>query len=296
MRLIPVLAAAVLAAALTGPASAADRHLLYFNHAYSVLDRTTADAIEHSDYLRDFANFEVRTTTGGGMTWTGRYLYGQHTYLELFGEGDLPGQDAEFGSAGMGVMTEHTGDLKTVGDRIQAQGITPATGQQTRDFGDGKPIPWFDYVRATSDQYDAFDPWGMEYQESYLADPRSKAAPASYPGDVSRDRTLSDAYKDHQMRDVTAIRIGVPQRDLTNTVPLLKAGGFKLHSLPTGITATDGGTTIRLDAVPRSQAGLKRVEIALNHPATKRESHRIGNSTLTINPGRPAVWTFDPRA
>src|SRR5262245_25938423 len=135
MRLIPVLIATALVVAGTGPASAADRQLLYFNHAYTVLDRTTADAIENSDYLRDFASFEIRTTTGGGTTWTGRYLYGQHTYLELFAEGDLPGQDAEFGSAGMGVMTEHAGDLKTVGDNIQAQGITPATGQQTRDFG-----------------------------------------------------------------------------------------------------------------------------------------------------------------
>ena len=204
LRLFPIRAAAVLTAALTTPASAANRQLLYFNHAYTVLDRATADAIEHSDYLREFAHFQVRTTTGGGIAWTGRYLYGRHTYLELFGEGDLPGQDAEFGSAGMGVSTEHAGDLQTVTDRIQAQGITPSTAQQTRDFGDGEPIPWFDIVRATSAQYEAFDPWGMEYKESYLADPRSNVGPAAYPGDVSRDRYLDDTYESHQMRDITA--------------------------------------------------------------------------------------------
>ncbi|RZU17858.1 hypothetical protein EV567_2777 [Streptomyces sp. BK239] len=51
-----------------------ERQLLFYNHSYGVLDRETADAIEHSAYLRDFANFQVRTTSGtDGQTWTGRY-------------------------------------------------------------------------------------------------------------------------------------------------------------------------------------------------------------------------------
>ncbi len=40
------------------------RELLFYNHSYGVFDRETADAIEHSDYLREFANFQVRTTSG----------------------------------------------------------------------------------------------------------------------------------------------------------------------------------------------------------------------------------------
>lgn len=55
------------------------KQLPFYNHAYSVVDRETADAIENSAYLREFANFEVRTTTGGGMTWKGRYLKGRET-------------------------------------------------------------------------------------------------------------------------------------------------------------------------------------------------------------------------
>lgn len=77
-----------------GSRSSSDRQLLFYNHSYGVFDRETADAIEHSDYLREFANFQVRTTTGtGGQTWTGRYLMGRETYLELFGVGDIAGQD-----------------------------------------------------------------------------------------------------------------------------------------------------------------------------------------------------------
>ncbi|MFI7133542.1 DUF5829 family protein [Nonomuraea sp. NPDC050153] len=268
--------------------------LLFYNHAYSVVDRETADAVENSTYLREFANFEVRTTTGGGLTWKGRYLKGRETYIELFGEGDLPGQDALFGSAGLAVSTERVGDLAKVTAALKAQGISdPAEYRQTRDFGDGVPIPWFDTIRTTSAQYEAFDPWSMEYFPEYFADPRSQTEPESYPGDVSRERYLPDAYQDHLMRDITYIRIGVTARDLANTVPLLKAGGFDVATTGGGAIATGGGTTVQLDSVAREQAGLKQVSMSLNRSVETRTEERIGRSTLAVGPGARAEWTFD---
>ena len=270
------------------------RQLLFFNHAYGVLDRETADAIEHSAYLRDFANFQVRTTTGAdGQTWTGRYLMGRETYLELFGVGDLPGQDGLHGATGMGISTERAGDMATVLDRLRSQGIeNPVEFRQTRDFGDGVPVPWFDAVFTTG-QYEAFGGWAMEYLPEYFADPRSNTEPAGFPGDVGRERYLSDDYRDHLMRDVSSIRLGIPASDLANTVPLLRAGGFAVRTVPGGVVAQRGGTTIRFDAVPREDAGLLRVELSLNRPTGYRHEERIGRSTLVVGPGARAVWTFD---
>jgi hypothetical protein len=269
------------------------RQLLFYNHAYGVLDRETADAIANSAYLREFANFQLRTTTGaGGQTWTGRYLLGHETYLELFGEGDLPAPDDNFGSTGMGLSTERAGDLATVVQRLTAMGIAnPVEFDQTRDFGDGVPVPWFTAV-FTTDQYDRFGAWGMEYRPEYFADPRSDTEPPNYPGDVGRERYLSDGYRDHLMRDVSGIRLAVTARDLANTVPLLRAGGFLVASLPNGAVATRGGTTLRFDAVPLAEVGLKQVEFALNRPVVGCHEERIGRSTLAVGPGPRAVWTF----
>jgi hypothetical protein len=304
-RMTMVLAVA-LTAALTGTieggastARAADalplpgRQLLFFNHAYGVLDRESADAIEHSEYLREFANFEVRTTTGtGGEAWTGRYLMGRETYLELFGVGDLPGQDAAFGSTGMGVSVERAGDLKSVIRRLPDEGVAnPVDFQQTRDFGDGVPVPWFDAV-LTTEQYDSFGAWGLEYRPEYFADPRGKTDPACYPGDVGRERNLSDGYRGHLMRDVTSIRLAVTARDLARTVPLLRSGGFVVRSVADrGVVAERGGTTIRFDAVASDQVGLRQIELSLNRPVVRHEE-RIGRSTLVVGPGAHAVWTF----
>ncbi|MFC9505538.1 DUF5829 family protein [Streptomyces sp. NPDC057002] len=299
LQVIMVVTLALAGAVQGGVSSArtgdAGRQLLFYNHAYGVLDRETADAIEHSAYLREFADFQVRTTTGsGGQTWTGRYLMGRETYLELFGVGDLPGKDGTLGSAGMGVSTELKGDLVTVLARLREQGISdPVEFRQTRDFGDGVPVPWFDAV-FTTDQYDLFGTWGMEYRPEYFADPRGNTEPAAHPGDVGRERYLPDAYRDHLMRDVTGIRLAVTARDLANTVPLLKAGGFAVRSLEDGgVVAKGGGTTLRFDAVPIDQVGLRQVEMSLNRPVSYRHEERIGHSTLAVGPGPRAVWTFD---
>jgi hypothetical protein len=296
LQVIMVMALA-LAGAVQGAAHAADdggggRQLLFYNHAYGVLDRETADAIEHSAYLRDFANFQVRTTTGsGGRTWTGRYLLGRETYLELFGVGDLPGKDGTLGAGGMGVSADRAGDLATVTARLRERGGDPVEFPQTRDFGDGVPVPWFDAV-FTTDRYDLFGAWGMEYRPEYFADPRGATEPAAHPGDVGRERYLSDGYRDRLMRDVTGVRIAVTPGDLAATVPLLEAGGFAVRSVPGGVVAKGGGTTLRFDAVPLDQVGLRQVEMSLNRPVPDRHVERLGHSRLTVGPGARAVWTF----
>ncbi len=59
------------------------------NHVFATVDRATAEAIRNSEFLRRFANLEVRTTTGTRNTWTGRYLYGERTYIEFFAPNDF---------------------------------------------------------------------------------------------------------------------------------------------------------------------------------------------------------------
>ncbi|MBK3567473.1 DUF5829 family protein [Streptomyces sp. MBT62] len=294
MALAGAIGGAVGAAQAEGGRSSHDRQLLFYNHSYGVFDRETADAIEHSDYLRDFANLQVRTTTGtGGQTWTGRYLMGRETYLELFGVGDVAGQDGTLGSAGLGLSTERAGDLATVTARLKDEGVAdPIEFLQTRDFGDGVPVPWFDAILTTT-EYDAFDAWAMEYRPEYFADPRGNTEPPRYPGDVGRERYLSDDYRTHLMRDVTSVRIAVTEGDLADTVPLLRAGGFTVRTVAGGgVVAKGGGTTIRLDVVPRANAGMQQVDMSLNRPVKERHVERIGNSTLTVGPGSRAVWTF----
>jgi hypothetical protein len=279
-----------------GPAHAAEEErpdpLLAFNHSWAMLDRETADAIEHSEYLGQFADRRINTGNDGTSTWTGRYLLGKETYLEFFGPGDAP--DAVAGDTGLAVSADKDGDLSVATDNLRKLVADPVEFTQVTDLGDGDPIPWFDVTYTTAD-YDTFFSWAMEYREEFLDDPRLSFPPPAYEGDVSRDRYNRDRYLDHQMRDVIGIQIATTAEDIEKMVPLWRAAGITIRVLKNGgVLAFDGMTTIRLLPVPAEEAGLRNVIFALNEPAEEPRTETIGNSTLHVGPGAYALWTFDP--
>lgn len=264
-------------------------HIAFFNHGFAVLDKETADAIEHSDYLKTFGVFEVRTTTAnGGETWKGRYLAGRQTYLELFGPGDV--KDGAPGSTGLAISPDTAGGVATIAAALKRQGIKPDTGRRTRQFGNDQ-VPWFDFV-STPGEPKALALWAMEYVPSYFDDPRAGREPADHPGDISRERYQSDAYAQKLMRDVSLIEIGCPADDFKAASAMFAAGGLGIRKAPDRIEASDGSTTIVLDAVPLERAGLRRIVFGLNAPATEAHVERIGGSTLVVGPGEHAVWGF----
>ncbi len=292
---VAVAAFVMVAGILATPARAEEEHrepLLAFNHAWAMVDQETADAIEHSDYLGRFADRRISTGNDGTNTWTGRYLLGKETYLEFFGPGDAPG--AFVGDTGLAVSADDDGDLATATANLRTLGVDPVEFTQVTDLGDGVPIPWFD-VLYTSDDYDTFFAWAMEYRDEFLEDPRLTFPPAAYEGDVSRDRYNRDRYLDHQMRDVVGVQIATTAADIDKMVPLWRAGGITIRELKNGsVLAFDGMTTIHLLPAPAEEAGVRHVVLALNEPAEEPHTEIIGSSTLQVGPGAYALWTFEP--
>lgn len=294
------IAAAIASLVITSGISAAPAHaaeeerqdpLLAFNQAWAMVDRETADAIEHSEFLGEFADRRIDTGNDGTSTWTGRYLLGKETYLEFFGPGDAP--DAVAGDTGLAVSADNDGDLAIAASNLRDMGADPVEFTQVTDLGDDKPIPWFDVTYTTSN-YDTSFSWAMEYRDEFLDDPRLSFPPAAYEGDVSRDRYNRDRYLDHQMRDVIGIQIATTAADIEKMVPLWRAAGITIRVLKDGVVlAFDGMTTIRLLPVPAHEAGIRQVIFALNEAAEEPRTETIGNSTLYIGPGAYALWTFD---
>ncbi|GAA1852939.1 DUF5829 family protein [Myceligenerans crystallogenes] len=291
---------ALVAGAFALPAQADDavgpqasRHpepLLAFNHAWAMVDQETADAVQHSEYLGQFADRQVRTGNDGSQTWTGRYLRGKETYLEFFGPGDAPG--AVVGDTGLAVSADDDGDLAAASDALRELGVEPQEFTQVTDPGDGVPIPWFD-VLFTSGEYDTFFAWAMEYRDEFLGDPRFGFPPPAYDGDVSRDRYNADRYLEHELRDVVGVRIATTAADIEAMVPLWRAGGLAVRELRDGgVVAFDGMTAIHLVPVPAEEAGVRHIALALNEAAAETHTERIGNSTLRVGPGAYALWTF----
>jgi hypothetical protein len=133
----------------------------FLDHAYAVVDRETAEAVEQSEWLRIFCVLEVRTTVADGETWRGRYLRGRRTYIELFAPGDVEGSGEAEGSTGIGLSPHDQGGLQIVADRLARGGVVPETHRRTRQEGD-RQVPWFDAASLPGEP-DALSIWVMEY-------------------------------------------------------------------------------------------------------------------------------------
>jgi hypothetical protein len=83
--------------ALALAAQAVPVPMVEHNHFFVTVDRPTFEAIRQSKWLREeFANVSVSTHASGDDQWTGIYVSGVGTYVEIFCEG----ADFRLGQAG----------------------------------------------------------------------------------------------------------------------------------------------------------------------------------------------------
>jgi Family of unknown function (DUF5829) len=288
-----IVTALALAGCATTSTPTQREQIAFFNHGYAVLDPETAEAISQSGFLRTFMVFEQRTThANDGNQWTARYLYGRETYFEFFAPSDLgPGMERPEGATGLAVSPDRAGGLTVLGQRLTASNFAFILAPRTRLLGETQ-VDWFNALALQS----SFDntllaTWAMEYAPSYFeADNKEPTQEADDA--ISRERYHSDDYRQRLARDVSAIEIGAPSVEIAEAAPLFRAAGFEVIERNGGLEARDGDMRITLIAAEGEEAGLRRLEFVLNAPAARRVE-RIGRSTLTVGPGRSAVWTFD---
>jgi hypothetical protein len=269
------------------------------NHIFATLDPLTADAIRNSDFLRHFANVEVRTTTGTRATWTGRYLYGRRTYLEFFGPEDFSINDrpASVGTWGIALSGDDAGFNDALKRRLEESGHKALVEMETRKFGK-RTVPWFEALTAISEHGDSGDlgetvtVWAMEYQPSYFELPEAAKEPSEGPHDtISRERYQSDAYATRMVRDVVHVHFELGADDFARIEPLFGAAGYRITRSPGEVLAEGRESSLRFSLSPTDAQRLRQVRFALNAPA-KRQVETIGRSKLEIGPDATAIWTF----
>lgn len=259
---------------------------VYLNHVYLVLDGETYEAIAGSDFVRrELAGFEQRTTTAGGMSWTGTYLYGEETYVELFGPGGVAG----VGRGGVIFGVDRPGELERVRARLAAElGEEPPVLERRRVKGE-EPIPWF---RMTG-YYDPGDVLGvgvMEYERGYLGAWYGDGEAAAT--DVSRRQNRARDYKPERLLDdVTGVTVAVPAAERARLLAQLEAFGYRLEVAGDGHLASGPGVHLRIVPASDERRGVVELELALRRPWQGERELRFGRSVLAFD-GRTATWTF----
>jgi hypothetical protein len=263
------------------------------NHLYVVVDsETIADIVASPLITQELGSFQTRTTTAnGGETWTGHYLRGQNTYIELFGPGGFGGTRP--GMAGIGFGVEESGGVAVLSAAFSARGIAFDTSTRVR-LVDGHEIPWF-FVGALPGSDSAtpmFSTWVMEYHSAWAV--RQAATDSASPSDITRRRFLQPFYdRNRLLSDVVGATVAVPPSELSKIADELEVFGYLVTGRRASVLAHGPRFDLIIVAATPSRRGLLDLRLALNRTKHGQREYRLGpRSVLRFDTGPQATWSF----
>jgi hypothetical protein len=263
---------------------------VYLNHLSIVLDRQTYDDILHSDFLyNQFADFSNSTTVAdGGQSWTGIYIRGEHTYIELF----APFGDWRVGDVGIGLGVEQEGRVDLIYNIFKDLfGERVTKDLRRRKIGE-KEIPWFYEVSVDfGNDSSEFVDWVMEYHRYYLKEKYPDVE--SRENGITRRQVLLRSFKSERyLEDVYEVMVALSEKQAGQFVHELMALGYKVEE-------RDGrreciGPDIKFVIIARSPsaAATMGLKLKLLRPKEGQEVFRFGSKSELTFQGKEATWIF----
>jgi len=253
------------------------------NHIYITVDRKTWDAISSSKWLKDeFAGVSVSTHSDGRSTWTGCYVYGGGTYLEIFS----PHADFKEGKAGIGFSTNTPGGADNIDYNFRKGYFGNRTERELMNIGSrkGKLKPFAHIVSYTGQDDSNLSVWLMEFHEEYFRDmgaPVGSSPAATF--EAYRKRINEPPSK--LMRNITSVTVHPPNGDLAQALRLF------------GYGESANGKWVRgsneLQLRPRASYAITSVRMSLRTAPKRAHTERFGKrSYLRVMPNGSAEWRF----
>ena len=263
-----------------------------FSHCFLVVDSTTFHAIEASPFLKDsfaFTSTITSSVNAGKQTYSGLYLFGRQTYLEIF----IQDKKQPLGACGIGFQVERPGALQSLSDSLHKQ-FNFSFSPRTRKGSDG-----LEYIYAyKSDIYgneqdtgQLFSSWIMEFDTTYMKSRFSQ----KHPNDITRETFQQRRYKkDLYVKDVTKITVHLPRKDEQYFVNIAKALGYNIRRRRSSTLVSNNDFTMVIMRATNKNKGIGKIEVRLNKPKTRQTKYLFGNAILQFKDNE-ATWLFNYR-
>jgi hypothetical protein len=261
---------------------------VHLNHAFIVPDAETYDAIRNSDFVKQFAVWEERTTKRKDITYTGFYLYGQHTYFEFL----KPDDPKLVGGSAIAFGVDRTGDLDLLQKRAEAAGMKTEIQTITRAFN-GKDVDWFRSLKRKDEDGPSIGIWTLEYVPTFLSEwnPTPKEKPSVRREDVLKRyaEVVNQKPTKKALEDVFTVVMQLPEAGIRASMKDCGVLGFcDSHSVeepePAHLRMADAWIMLRKGDV----AAITCVMFKLRRRLPYSE-HAFGKTKLFIK-GDEAVW------
>lgn len=264
----------------TGAAAALG--LLHLNHVFLTIDPATYAAICDSKFLKtELGVFEVRTTRRGDITYTGAYLYGDHTYFEFFSSAER----TPTGPYGLAFGVDAEGDAKKVAPTIEETLVTRALNEQL--------IPWFKMGKLPRSDASLPVTWIMEYVPEFL---KRWNPQTGTPDGITRSAVLTryaaalgDKQSTKFLEDVSAVEYTLTASDFDALLAKAKEFGCTVERGASGATVRTTKEELRLSIGETTRLTALHLKLRRVVPAAE---HQFGASHLSIHADATATWTF----
>jgi hypothetical protein len=247
------------------------------NHFFVTIDAATYDAVRRSPDLRALASTEERTTKSNFGPYSGFYLYGRHTFIELMPP--LPPPDEQRpGDSGIGLSVEEAGALTRVVAKLRgAFGDAVKQEPHTRQI-DGREVAWYTAAGLFRDTRQPLVTWVQEVHPDYLTR-RHPGVVIEHP--LAREKYLSwDFRPDSQLDDVIGLTVARGEQDARELTGQLKAFGWSVRE--GAITVATGADVTITIIKATDRLGIREANLRLRRTSPRRKI-TIGGMELLLD-------------
>jgi hypothetical protein len=261
-----------------------------FNHLYVTLEPETLESITTSEFIAEnFCTMSRDTVQADEESWTGIYLRGKHTYLELFAPNGA--KELKEGFSGIGFNTQQAGQINLINERLKslvAREIQPHL--RIRQTEKGK-VPWFYYLSITDSQREAFAPWLMEFHQDYLD---YKGIKPSKTGDFSRAAYMKtlDTKENSLFDDILEVHLNLTSSEHQDLGLLLQAFGYQSSCFENITTYRSNGLTLQVSETVNPIYRIHKIVCLLTTQLDEEKNYTFGNNAHLRVHQELAIWQF----
>ncbi|MEA5500193.1 DUF5829 family protein [Limnoraphis robusta] len=262
-----------------------------FNHLYVTLDSETLDSIAKSEFIsQEFCTISRDTVKTDAESWTGIYLRGKHSYLELFPPGGAEGLREGF--SGIGFNSQQAGQIDIVQEKLR-----PLLGAkeilsdlQVRQTEAGK-VPWFYYLSINPSEREAFASWLMEFHQDYL---KYKNIKLTSDGCFNRAAYLKslDTSETSLFDDVSEVHLELTLSEQEELALLLQAFGYESSCEGDITTYHSHGFMIQVCQKVAPRYRIRKVVCTLKEQLQQEKTFTFGKNAQLNLGNSLAIWEF----
>ena len=265
---------------------------VYLNHVFVTVDQETYAAIGASKFLQDrFADVQsLSVQADRAQSWSGTYVRGRRTYLELFPAGGVTFRSVGDCGVGLGVETEN--GIASVYGSLQGAFHRKVRRRLRKRRVKNQLIPWFRYVYFVyAESHAPVNLWVMEYLPSYMEFAKKPTVPGI--GTISRERYNAPKFaKKRYLEDITRVTIALNQIRRRRLARVLRALGYYVSDASQRTVCKGPGVQFVLVPSTGSKKGIVELKMSLLKPIRHPVKLAFGgNSSLRLL-RRIATWTF----